>query len=91
MSQRAKTIHYFYARTLCFIAMPLADERGDAEAANGNEQGRSEFETELVQTQAANRKAKLAEQKNERWANRDRGAKDDSWNDSPDISDREPK
>ena len=40
------------------------------EMANGNEQGRSEFEAELAQTQAANWKAKLAEQTRQRWANK---------------------
>ena len=39
------------------------------EMANGNEQGRSDL-AELAQTQAANRKAKLAEQTKGRWADK---------------------
>ena len=61
------------------------------EMANGNEQGRSEFEAELAQTQGANRKAKLAEQTKQRWADKDRGTKEEPWNDMPKVSDKEPK
>ena len=61
------------------------------EMANGNEQGRSEFEAELAQTQAANRKAKLAEQTRQRWADKDRGTKEEPWNEMPKVSDKEPK
>ena len=60
------------------------------EMANGNEQGRSDL-AELAQTQAANRKAKLAEQTKQRWADKDRGTKEEPWNDMPKVSDKEPK
>jgi len=61
------------------------------EMANGNEQGRSDL-AELAQTQAANRKAKLAEQTRQRWADKDRGTKEEEpWNDIPKVSDKEPK
>ena len=60
------------------------------EMANGNEQGRSDL-AELAQTQATNRKAKLAEQKRERGADKDRGSKEEPWNDMPKVSNKEPK
>ena len=79
---------------LGFIGLALS-QRKDAEAelkeiANGNEQGRSDL-AELAQTQAANRKAKLAEQTRQRWADKDRGTKEEPWNDMPKVSDKEPK
>ena len=61
------------------------------EMANGSEPGRSEFEAELAQTQATNRKAKLAEQTRQRWADKDRGTKEEPWNDMPKLSDKEQK
>ena len=61
------------------------------EMANGNEQGRSEFEAELAQTQTANRKAKLAEETRQRWADKDRGPNEEPWNDMPKVSNKEPK
>ena len=69
---------------LGFIGLALRP-RKDAEAkldemANGNEQGRSDL-AELAQTQAANRKTKLAEQTRQRWADKDRGTKEEPWND----------
>ena len=60
------------------------------EMANENEQGRSRFEAELAQLQA-NRKAKLAEQTRQRWADKDRGTNEEPWNDMPKVSDKEPK
>ena len=62
-------------------------QRKDAEAelkeiANGNEQERSDL-AELAQTQTANRKAKLAEQTRQRWANKDRDTKEEPLNDRP--------
>jgi flagellar biosynthesis/type III secretory pathway M-ring protein FliF/YscJ len=79
---------------LGFIGLALRQRKG-AEAklkeANGNEQGRSESEAELAQTQAANRKAKLAEQTRQRWANKDRGTKEEPLNDRQKLSDKEPK
>jgi hypothetical protein len=38
--------------------------------------GRPESKSEPAQTQAANRKAKLEEQKRDRWANKDRSTED---------------
>ena len=79
---------------LGFIGLAFR-QRKDAEAkleemANGNEQGRSGL-AELAQTQAANRKAKLAEQRRQGWADKDRGTKEEPWNDMPKVSDKEPK
>ena len=48
----------------------------------------SDFETQITQ---ANRKAKLAEQTRQRWADKDRGTKEEPWNDMPKVSDKEPK
>ncbi len=50
------------------LAFRKRAEAKPQETASGNEQRWSEFEAELTQTQAANRKAMLAEQKRERWA-----------------------
>ena len=52
------------------------------EIATGDEEGRSETEAELAQTQAANRKAWLAEQTRERWANKHRST-EEPLNDRP--------
>ena len=70
-------------------------QRKDAEAklkemANGNGQGRSDL-AELAQTQAASRKAKLAEQTRQRWAHKSRETKAEPLNDRPEVSDKEPK
>ena len=56
--------------------------------ASGHEQGRSESEPELAQTQAADRKAKLEERKRDRWANRERSA-ENPLNDRPKVSGKE--
>ena len=80
---------------LGFIGLAFRQRKGaeakPKEMANGNDQGRSEFEVEFAQTQAANRKAKLAEQTRDRWANKDRGTKVEPLNDRPKLSDKEPK
>jgi len=52
------------------------------ETQTGPEQDPSESETELAQTQAANRKAKLAERTTEIWAKTERGA-EEPLNDRP--------
>ena len=79
---------------LGFIGLAFRQRKGAEaelnERANGNERGPSEFEAEL-QTQAANRRAKLAEQKRERGADKDRGSKEEPWNDMPKLSDKEQK
>jgi hypothetical protein len=63
---------------------------GPTEIANENEQVRPEFEANLAQNQV-NRKAKLAEQTRDRWANKDRGTIEELLNDRPKRSDKEPK
>ena len=77
---------------LGFIGLAFRQRKGAEaelnERANGNERGPSEFE---LQTQAANRRAKLAEQKRERGADKDRGSKEEPWNDMPKLSDKEQK
>ena len=60
---------------LGFIGLAFR-QRQNAEAnlkemANGK-QGRPDFEAELAQTQTADRKAKLAEETRQRWADKDR-------------------
>ena len=80
---------------LGFIGLAFRQRKGAEarlnERANGNERGRSEFEAELAQTQGANRKAKLAEQTKQRWADKYRGTKEEPWNDMPKVSNKEPK
>ena len=56
--------------------------------ATGDVEGSSESEAELAQTQAASRKAKLEEQKRDRWANKDRRT-EEPLNDRPKVSDKE--
>jgi hypothetical protein len=70
----------------------LAFRQRDAEVkpkdiVSEQEQGWSESEAELARTQAANRKAKLAEQTRERWGNKDRGT-EERLNASPKGSDK---
>jgi hypothetical protein len=71
---------------LGFIGLVLR-QRKDAEAeiketASGDEQGPSEFDAELARTQAANRKAKLADEKRQRWTNKGRDTKEEPLNDT---------
>src|SRR5438876_5774271 len=78
---------------LGFVGLALRQRGVEAELndmASGHEQGRSEPDTELAQTQAADRKEKLEEQKRDRWANKDRGT-DEPLNDRPKIYDKESK
>ena len=78
---------------LGFIGLAFCQRKGAEaklnERANGNERGPSEFEAELAQTQATNRKTKLAEQTRQRWTDKDRGTKEE--NDMPKLSDKEQK
>ena len=63
---------------LGFVGLALRQRGVEAELddmASGHEQGRSESEAELAQTQGADRKAKLEEQKRDRWADKDHGTK----------------
>ena len=76
---------------LAFIGFAFR-QRNDAEVeetANGNEQGRSEYEAEPAQIQAANRKAKLAEQTRERWAKT--GDTEEPSISEPRVSEKDPK
>jgi hypothetical protein len=75
---------------LGFIGLALFSRRdaGDYEMASGEEQGRSEPEADLAHTQAGDRKAKLEEQKRDRWANKDRSA-ENPLNDRLKVSDKE--
>ena len=52
------------------------DPGADEEMASV-EQGRSELEAEPAQAEVGNRKTKLAEQKRDRWAKKDRDTKED--------------
>ena len=78
---------------LGFVGFVLRQRGAEAELtdmASGLEQGRSSSEAELAQTQAADRKPKLEEQKRDRWANKDRGT-DEPLNDRPKIYGKESK
>ena len=72
---------------LGFIGFAFRQRKGAEaklkEMANGNEQGRP-------QSEAANRKAKLEEQKRDRWANKDRST-EEPLSDRPKVSEKEPK
>jgi len=61
---------------LGFVGLALRQRGVEAEPTTwrvGNDQGWSESEAELAQTEGDDRKAKLEEQKKDRWANKDRG------------------
>ena len=75
---------------LAFIGLAFRQRTG-TETANGNVQGRSELEAEPVQTQPADHKARLAELRKERWANRDRGTEEEPSIYEPEVSDKDPK
>jgi hypothetical protein len=64
---------------LGFVGLALRQRGVEAELnnmASGQDQERSESEAELAQTRGADRKAKLEEQKRDRWAYRDGGTKE---------------
>jgi len=71
---------------LAFRQRPASFE--PTEVSNGNEQRRSEFQTEIT---LANRKARLAERTEGRWASKDRGTIEELLNDRSTLSDKEPK
>ena len=78
---------------LGFVGMALRQRVAQAELkamATEDVEGPSESEAELAQTQAANRKARLAEQTRERWANKDRST-EEPLNDRPKVSEKELK
>jgi parvulin-like peptidyl-prolyl isomerase len=73
---------------LGFIGIALRQRAAQAELdeiATGDEEERFEAEAELAQTQAANRKARLEEQKRDRWA-KDRSTEEP---DKPKVPDKE--
>ena len=78
---------------LGFVGLALRQRDNEAELndmVSEHEQGWSESETELAQTQAANWKAELEERKRDRWVNNDRGT-DEPLNDGPKVTDKELK
>jgi hypothetical protein len=76
---------------LGFVGLALRRRGVEADLNDmGSDQGPSEPEAELAQTQVAHRKARLEEQKRDRWADRDRGTKE-PLNDRPKIYGKESK
>ena len=80
---------------LGFVGLALRQRGFEAElddmASGHDDQGWPQSEAdELAQTEGADRKAKLEEQKRDRWANKDRGT-DEPWNDRPKIYGKESK
>ena len=76
---------------LGFVGLALRQRGVEAELndmASGHEQGRSESEAELAQSQAADRKARLEEQRRDRWVDKDRRT-EEPLNDRPKIHDKE--
>ena len=74
---------------LGFVGLALRQRAVEADLDDiASEQ--SEPDAELAQTQGADRKARLEEQKRDRWADRDRGTKE-PLNDRPKIYGRESK
>ena len=70
---------------LGFVGLALRQRGVEAELddmASGHEQGRSESEAELAQSQAADRKARLEEQRRDRWFDKDRRT-EEPVNDGP--------
>jgi hypothetical protein len=70
---------------LGFVGLALRQRGVEAELddmASGHEQGRSESEAELAQSQAADRKARLEEQRRDRWVDKDRRT-EEPLNDGP--------
>jgi Flp pilus assembly protein TadB len=60
---------------LGFVGLALRQRAVEAEL-NDMASEQSESEAELAETQGADRKAKLEEQKRDRWADKDRGTKE---------------
>ncbi len=72
---------------LGFVGLALRQRGVEAEL---NDQERSESEAELAQSRGADRKAKLEEQKRDRWADKDRATRD-PLNDRPKTDAKESK
>lgn len=67
----------FFVLGLIGLAIrPKRDPGDDVKEMASVEQGRSELEAEPAQAEAGNRKTKLAEQKRDRWAKKDRDTKE---------------
>jgi hypothetical protein len=78
---------------LGFVGLALRQRAVEADLddmVGEHEQGWSESETELAQTQAADRKAEREERKRDRWANNDRDT-DEPLNDRPKVIYKESK
>jgi hypothetical protein len=76
---------------LGFVGLALRQRAVEAEIDDmASDQEPSELEAELAQTQGADRKSKLEEQKRDRWADRDRGSKE-PLNDRPKIYGKDSK
>jgi hypothetical protein len=76
---------------LGFIGMALRQSVAQdefKEMATGAEEEQSESEAELAQTQAADRKERLAEQRTERWDKKDLRA-EEPLNHRPKVSEKE--
>jgi hypothetical protein len=74
---------------LGFVGLALRRRGVEAEFNDmASDQKPSEPEAELAQTPGADRKAKLEEQKRDRWADKDRGTKE-PLTDRPKIHDKE--
>ena len=73
---------------LGFVGLALRRPGVEAELNDmAGDQGQSESEAELAQTQGADRKAKLEEQKRDRWADKD-GGNEEPLNDRPKSASR---
>jgi hypothetical protein len=75
---------------LGFVGLALRQRGVEPELKEASDEGPSEPEAELAETKGADRKAKLEEQKRERWTDKDRGTKE-PLNDRPKIYGKESK
>ena len=76
---------------LGLIGLAWGQRRAEVELNDAAiDQGAVEPQADLAESQGADRKAKLEEEKRERWAAKDRGAKE-PWNDRPKIYSKELK
>ena len=75
---------------LGFVGPAFCQSAVEAEVDDMASERPSEPEAELAQARDADRKSKLEEQKRDRWADKDRGAKE-PLNDRPKIYDKDSK
>ena len=73
---------------LGFVGLALRQRGVEPELKEASDEGPSEPEAELAETKGADRKAKLEEQKRDRWAEKDRGTRE-PLTDRPKIHDKE--